>query len=99
MLEDIFERIENSPLYLTYHVSGKPVIRHVRGTAIRGMESESTLSRLADAEGSTELHGGFFLATALNLLPRTSLKAFSNAHPDMAAVVRHLRGSEVGSRD
>lgn len=46
ILDDVATRVENRPLYLVYHsddVCKKPVIEHVRGRKIDGVNSESAL--------------------------------------------------------
>lgn len=74
------------------------ILRAARGHDVRSPgddgELQSRVDVVAAAETSTELHGELMLSAALKQLPRTSYK-ISKAHPDMAAVVQEIFGSEV----
>lgn len=53
ILDDISTRIEDKPLYIVYHSDHdckKPVVEHVRGVAVNGMDSESTLDMIRNRD-------------------------------------------------
>lgn len=50
ILNDVANRIENAPLYIVYHDQGWPVIRHISGNNVEGIESRSTLDRIREQD-------------------------------------------------
>ena len=48
ILNDVARRIEGAPLLVVHHEKGKPVITHVRGEKVEGLESPSTLKRIQE---------------------------------------------------
>ena len=75
------------------------ILRAARGHDVRSPGDDGELRTrvdvVASAECSTELHGELMLSAALKQLPRTSYQ-ISKAHPDLAAVVQEIFGSEAG---
>lgn len=50
ILDDVAQRVEFAPLYIVYHVNGHPVLRHVRGPTVVGLESSSALEKIRDRD-------------------------------------------------
>lgn len=50
ILDDVALRVEHAPIYLVYHMDGRPVIRHARGPQVPGIESSCTLMRVRDRD-------------------------------------------------
>ena len=50
ILNDVAQRVEHAPLYIVYHINGRPEIRHARGPRIPGLESQSTLAKIRDRD-------------------------------------------------
>ncbi len=50
ILDDVVQRVEFAPLYIVYHVNGQPVLRHVRGPIVPGLESISALAKIRDRD-------------------------------------------------
>lgn len=46
ILDDVGKRIENAPLYIVCHEHGQPVMKHISGSTIEGLETSSTLDRI-----------------------------------------------------
>ena len=50
ILDDVARRIEGSPLLVVHHNDGKPVVEHVRGRKVEGLDSPSTLERIREQD-------------------------------------------------
>ena len=50
ILDDVARRIEGTPLLLVHHENSTPVITHVRGERVEGLESASTLDRIREQD-------------------------------------------------
>ena len=50
ILDDVARRIEGAPLLVVHHEEGTPVITHVRGERVEGLESASTLKRIREQD-------------------------------------------------
>ena len=50
ILDDVAQRVEHAPLYIVYHIDGRPAIRHARGPRISGLECRSTLNKIRDRD-------------------------------------------------
>ena len=50
IVEDVVRRIEGAPLLIVSHQRGKPVIRHVGGEKVLGLESQATLDRIREQD-------------------------------------------------
>ena len=50
ILDDVAQRVEFAPLYIVYHINGRPELRHVRGPKVPGLESESALKKIRDRD-------------------------------------------------
>ena len=50
ILDDVAQRIEGASLLVVHHEDGTPVITHVRGERVEGLESSSTLERIREQD-------------------------------------------------
>ena len=50
ILDDVARRIEGAPLLVVHHEEDTPVITHVRGERVEGLESASTLERIREQD-------------------------------------------------
>lgn len=50
ILDDVAQRVEFAPLYIVYHINGRPEIRHVRGPMVPGLESDAALKKIRDRD-------------------------------------------------
>ena len=48
ILDDVARRIEGAPLFVVHHKESRPIVTHVRGAKVEGLESPSALERIRE---------------------------------------------------
>ena len=77
ILDDVARRIEGGPLLVVHHEEGMPVITHVRGEKVEGLESASTLERIREQDVAEVVRrpGCGTSKTSRNSLPRAERRS------------------------